>query len=93
MTGKLSRAPACRRRRRFRRQPLLGKGPVSLRELHRATPQLQQEKGGARKVTEDAWFPTVLRQRAPIEQATQRTHQARRQAAPKTPGNPLAGIG
>jgi putative transposase len=58
----------------------LGKVPVSLRELQRAAAQVRQAGGGAREVTEDALFHTVLRQRALIEQAGKRTRQARRQA-------------
>lgn len=88
----LRRASVYRLLRRLQQQLLAGEGAASLRELHRATAQLQQEEGGARNVTEDALFHTVLRQRALIEEAGQGSQQARRQAARKTPGNPLAGI-
>ena len=55
----------------------VGKIPVSLREIQRATKQLRA--GAAQEVNEDTLFQTLLRQRALIEQAGKRTKQARRQ--------------
>ena len=55
----------------------VGKIPVSLREIQRATKQLRA--GAAQEVNEDTLFQTLLRQRALIEQACKRTKQARRQ--------------
>jgi hypothetical protein len=54
----------------------MGKIPVSLREIQRATKQLRA--GAAQEVNEDTLFQTLLRQRALIEQAGKRTNQARR---------------